>query len=112
MRTQEGVYIRRAAQFREARPVLLLHAQGGAPAVSFVLSRDVKFTVLFCLLLGDMFIDTLLYDGVVQEPAQPARPEHLEQQIVLDFALGFIVNFLMISVSVGILYVFHESVHG
>ena len=40
-------------------------------AVSFILSRDVylhnrhdKFTVLFCLLLGDIFIDTLLYDGV------------------------------------------------
>jgi hypothetical protein len=83
------------------------------PIVSFAMSRDVyfhdrhdKLTVVFCLLLGDMFIDALLYDGAGKGLPGLPNPNVSGSKMLLDFALGFVVDFIMIPVSIGILYVF------
>jgi hypothetical protein len=83
------------------------------PWLSIFLSSDIYFfnrqdriTVLFCLLLGDMFIDALLYDGKGKLDMKLSAEAWSPAGIMNDIGLGIAVEMLMLPAYVGILYAF------
>jgi hypothetical protein len=84
------------------------------PWLSIFFSKDVYFfnrqdriTVLFCLLLGDMFLDALLYDGGGKLDFMEKSPAWSPDKMLTDMGLGIAVEVIMLPVYVGILYAFN-----
>jgi hypothetical protein len=80
----------------------------------YFFNRTDRLTILFCLLLGDMFIDALMYDGGGKSGADLGINLDAEAwspgAIGKDFSLGIVVDMLMLPVSIGILYAFSSVV--
>jgi hypothetical protein len=76
----------------------------------YFFNRADRITILFCLLLGDMFIDALLYDGGGKSTADLgidiSADAWTPDAIGKDFSLGIVVEMLLLPVSIGIVYAF------
>jgi hypothetical protein len=75
------------------------------PWLSIFCSKDIYFfdrqdriTVLFCLLLGDMFLDALLYDGGGKLDFLEGPPAYSPDAVLTDMGLGVAVEVIMLPV--------------
>jgi hypothetical protein len=73
----------------------------------YFFNRQDRITVLFCLLLGDMFLDALLYDGGGKLDFLEDQPAFSLDAVLTDMGLGLAVEMLMLPVYIGILYAFN-----